>query len=427
LAAPAITSTLLQVLTCSSGKLVEAKVQLNHNSASTASEKLAALKLQPHVAILLSRQCSRPQIDQLLTRLRSKSSRSYKSDSKMVKKLHEGIDNGDYAAVYKCLCDRADPNALYKTSSKTPIHRALSQAEAALGCEDEVASRDLLSIITILTLAGANMTATDENQQTPLIRAVKGEMGDSLVALMLEFGARVNATDKEQNTALHYAAMRHASAEMKNVEVIRMLLVFGADQSIRNLRGRTALYKAVMYEDVGRTTELLNYGADLEIADNNLWTALCAAVLQGNLSLTRVLCERGAFVDKKDKTGQTALHYAVSQGRHEILEILVSHGADVNLISKGETPLCRATSKSNAALIRSLLKHGADVTVPSPGYNGALPVHLAAIGKDADILNLLLDAGSPANALDDMGRTPRGWAMDVNKTEFVNILMSRGG
>jgi ankyrin repeat protein len=362
-----------------------------------------------------------------MARFRPKTNRAYKSESKIVKKLHEAIDNGDYGAVYKCLSDRADPNALLKTSKLFPIHRALNQAEAALGCEDQIASRDLLSIVTALVLAGADVKCVDAERQTPLIRVVKAEMGDVLVSLMLEFGAQVNATDKEQNTALHYAAMRNASAEMRNIQVVRTLLAFGADQSVKNLRGRTPLYKAVMWEHVGRATELLDYGADLEVPDNNQWTALYGAVLQGNLQLTQILCARGAFIDKKDKTGQTALHYAVSQGRHEIVEVLVGAGADVNLISKGETPLCRATSKSNVALIRALLKHGADVSVPSPGYNGALPIHIAAIGKDVEILNMLLDANSPVDALDDAGRTPRAWALDVNKDEFVRILTSRGG
>ncbi|ORY68952.1 ankyrin repeat-containing domain protein, partial [Pseudomassariella vexata] len=265
-------------------------------------------------------------------------------------------------------------------------------------------------IINALVLAGANLQAVDEHGRTPLIRAVKDEMSDSLVTLLLEFGARVNATDEQQNTALHYAAMQQPSAEMRNLNVIRILLVNGADQGIRNVRGRTPLYKAIMWERLGRAVELLDYGADLEAVDNNGQTALYDAVLHGNAQLTRLLCERGASLDKKDKTGQTALHYAVSQGRSEIVEILVNAGANVNLISKGETPLCRATAKSNKYLIAFLLALGADISVPSPGYSGALPIHLACIGKQMEILKTLVDAGSPLDVVDDEGRTPLQWA-----------------
>lgn len=384
-------------------------------------------RLQTKIDILLTKQTSRPHIQQQLAKVKARSSRTFKLESKLTKKLHEGIENGDYGVVCKALSDKADPNAPLKNTKYAPIHRALSQAEAALGCEDEIASRDLILIVIALVLAGANLHVVDEDRRTPLIRAVKGEMGDGLVALMLEYGSNVNATDNEQNTALHYAAMQHASAEMRNVETIRTLVASGADLGVRNQRGRTALYKAIMWQHEEQAIQLLDYGSDLEIADKNGWTALYGAVLQGHAPLTRLLCERGAFVDKKDNTGQTPLHYAVSQGRQEIVEILVNAGADVNLISKGETPLCRATAKSNGPLIEYLLSHGADVSVPSPGYNGALPIHIASIGKDLPILALLIDAGSFIDAQDGTGRTPLAWATEAGRNDIVHFLMSKGG
>jgi ankyrin repeat protein len=148
--------------------------------------------------------------------------------------------------VCKSLSEKADPSASLKGSKTTPIQRALDLAEKSLACEDVIASRDYVLIIMALVVAGAKLTCVNEDRQTPLIHAVKGAMGDSLACLMLEYGADVNATDKEQNTALHYATMQHASAEWSNVDTIRTLLAFGADQHIRNQRGRTALYKAII-------------------------------------------------------------------------------------------------------------------------------------------------------------------------------------
>ncbi|KAH8671630.1 ankyrin repeat-containing domain protein [Xylariales sp. PMI_506] len=383
-------------------------------------------KLQPEVSITLRAQASTPHIQQFMAKFRAKSSRTFRLESKGTKKLHEAISMGDYTGVCKCLSDKADPNAPLKGSKTTPMHRALSYAESALSSEDEVAARDIISIISALILSGANLENTNDNRETPLIRAVKGEMGNSIISLMLESGAPVNATDKEFNTALHYAAMQRASAEVRNVDSIRTLLAYGANHNIRNQRGRTPLYKAVMWKHQGRATELLDYGADLEVADNNGWTPLYGAVLQGNASLTKLLCDRGAYVDKKDKTGQTPLHYAVSQGLQPVIEVLVGAGADVNLISKGETPLCRATAKSNGPLIKYLLSHGADVSAPSPGYNGALPIHIAAMGKDIQTLEILVEAGSPLDVVDGGGRTPRTWASEVGKQDAVKYLDSKG-
>ncbi|KAM0809200.1 hypothetical protein AB5N19_09543 [Seiridium cardinale] len=421
-------SSLSMIMDCiDSGILAEAKVELQQASPFSSMEKISdILQSHPRVAILLKRQSSRPQIQQQTARIKPKSSRGFRMGSKGAKKLHEGITKGDYAMVCKALAEKADPNAAFKSSKAIPIHRALSRTEAALGCEDETASRDLILIVVSLILAGANLKVVDENLRTPLIRAVRGEMGDGLVALMLEYGAVVNATDNNRNTALHYAAMQHASAEMKNVETIRTLLAYGADLSIGNKRNRTPLYKAVMWEHMDQAIQLLDYGSNLEIEDSNGWTALYGAVHRGNTPLAKLLCERGAFVEKKDKTGQTPLHYAVSQGRQEIVQVLVAAGADVNLISKGETPLCRATAKSNGPLINYLLSHGADVSVPSPGYNGALPIHIAAIGRDLGVLAALIEAGSFIDAQDGAGRTPLAWAMEAGRDEIVHFLMNKG-
>lgn len=361
-----------------------------------------------------------------MAKIRPKHSRSYKIESRIIKKLHEGITNGDYNTVYKCLADRADPNALARGSKIAPIHQALTQTEAALACEDEVASRELLAIVSSLVLAGADLKVPDEQGCTPLIRVVKGEMGDSLAALMLEQGARVNAVDRELNTALHYAAMQTSSPLFGNQDLIRILLVHGADQSLRNERGRTPLYKAVMWGRAGRARELLDYGGDMEAIDHEGWSVLFGAVLKGNVELTEELCKRGAGVDRRDRSGQTTLHYSVSQNRREVVEVLVAAGADVNLLSKGETPLCRAVSKGSLDLVKYLIEHGADVKVPSPGYGGAVPLHLAAIGKSRSILTALLEAGSPTDVSDEMGRTPIDWAKEGGRGEMVELLWQGG-
>ncbi|ETS81157.1 hypothetical protein PFICI_06159 [Pestalotiopsis fici W106-1] len=384
---------------------------------------------QAGLSIYLTQQSSQPHIQQQNNKIKSRPTRpskTFMTESKLTKKLHEGIRNGDHGVVIKALSSAADPNGTIKGSRISPIHSALSQTEAVLGCEDEIASRDLVMIVMALVLAGADLHAVDEEGHTPLIRVVKGEMGDGLVALMLESGAQVNTADKEGNTALHYAAMQNNLIETGNVETIKILLANGADLKAQNRRGRTPLYESVMWEHIDQTIQLIDYGSDLDISDSHGWTPLYAAVFQGHTRLTKLICERGAFVDEKDKTGQTPLHYAISQGRCAIVQVLVEAGADVNLIAKGETPLCRAAAKTSSAVIVFLLQHGADVSVPSPGYRGALPIHIAAIGKDLEVLAALISAGSSVNARDGAGRTPLAWAKESGRNNVVEFLTGKG-
>ncbi|KAI1394453.1 ankyrin repeat-containing domain protein [Hypoxylon trugodes] len=382
--------------------------------------------LQPLVAIELRKVSAQPDVRHLLVKYRPKRKHTRERGHKFVRKLHEAISKRDHSAVHKSLSAKVSPNTPLEHSGSVPIHQALGEVEASLASDNKTAAGISASIVTALVVAGANLQTLDENGRTPLIRAVMNEMPDSLITLMLEFGALVNAKDWQRNTALHHAATKAPSDEMGNINTVRILLAHGADQSFRNKRGRTPLHEAVSFECFDRVRELLDYGADFDVTDNNGWTPLFGAVTQGNTEVTKLLCDRGAVVDKKDKNSQTALHYAISQGSLEITKVLLDAGADANLISKGETPLCRATSKSHLELVKLLLSHGADVALPSPGYYGALPIHVVAMGNNVAIFDVLLEGGSPINAVDDERRTPLRWAMDGGKNEFVHFLLNKG-
>ncbi|KAI5856205.1 ankyrin repeat-containing domain protein [Durotheca rogersii] len=321
---------------------------------------------------------------------------------------------------------KVDPNAQLEQVGTSPVHQALDTVEASLACDNVAAARASTSIVTDLVIAGADLHELDEHGRTPLIRAAMNEMPSFLVSLMLEFGSSANARDRQKNTALHHAATRALSDETANLDTIQVLVVHGADQSLRNRRGRTPLHEAISFGRLQCAQMLLDYGANLETTDSNGWTPLFGAVVQGSAVLTKLMCDRGAVVDKKDRSGQTALRYAISQGCGEVAEALLEAGADVNLVTKGETPLCQATSKSNLSLLELLLARDADVSLPSPSYCDALPIHIAAMGRDPAILEVLLRAGSPINARDAEGRTPLRWAINDGGGEMVHFLFSKG-
>ncbi|KXJ87737.1 ankyrin repeat-containing domain protein, partial [Microdochium bolleyi] len=320
------------------------------STSSRGSFMTGALKtpIPTTIEVGSPRSTDKAHIHSLLTKFRPKTGRLAKDELKYVRKLHESIDRCDHQACHRVLrVDKVDPNATLKSGSLTPIHRALDQAEAAIASDNKIAASESIKIITELISAGADLTMRDSEGRTPLLRVAKGEMTDGLATLMIASGADVNDVDKQKNSALHYAAMSAALPEMGNTELVKILTEHGADHSIKNERGRTPLFKAVLFDHRERAGDLLELGSDLTTTDNHDRTPLYTAVIQGHAKMTQLLCSSGAFTDIKDKNNQTPLHYAISHGHNDIAETLLVAGADANLVSKGETPLCRATSKCN--------------------------------------------------------------------------------
>jgi len=91
-----------------------------------------------------------------------------------------------------------------------------------------------------LVARGANVKHRDTFHRTPLIRAIAvgGIRLPEVVACLLELGAAVDAQNNKGMTALMEAALRN------DVQVVHVLLRHGADPTLTDRTGRTALHFA---------------------------------------------------------------------------------------------------------------------------------------------------------------------------------------
>lgn len=69
-------------------------------------------------------------------------------------------------------------------------------------------------------------------------------------------------------------------------------------------------------------------GADLSLADRHGHTALHHAVRRGRIPVVTLLIERGAGVDVPSRSGRTPLAYAEEHNSPEVSAVLRSAGAD---------------------------------------------------------------------------------------------------
>ncbi len=106
---------------------------------------------------------------------------------------------------------------------RTPLHHRA----------DDVNSKDYLNMINLLLDKGTNVNHRDKEGATPLhVAAAKGNVKG--ISLLLKRGANVNAQNINGNTPLHIAYFSKRPSSIKSV-----LILGGADQSIKNKNGRT--------------------------------------------------------------------------------------------------------------------------------------------------------------------------------------------
>jgi ankyrin repeat protein len=117
--------------------------------------------------------------------------------------LHQAASQGAIKMMELLLANRADVNAA-SNSGYMPLHGAVSYG-----------NMDTKKLkVEILLKSGANVNAkTSSDGETPLHKAIsRGDI--EIVKLLLNYGADVNAKSKYGVTALHFARNSNAIAQL---------------------------------------------------------------------------------------------------------------------------------------------------------------------------------------------------------------------
>lgn len=198
----------------------------------------------------------------------------------------------------------------------------------------------------------------------------------------------VNTPDEQGWTAMDWASWTRDWNW--NPKIVKMLLAGGALINSSNRGSWTAIHRAVNGEDKQLVEMLLAAGASVLSRDNQGWTALDRVSLNGISSLEILMTLHSAL----DKV--RAFFMAVECGD----VAAVQRGIDSGLVNEtGDGP---------------------------GGQDGWSAMHWAVHAGHLQILELLLSAGASPEAKDKCGQTPLHYAVIMQNSEQVFLLLERG-
>ena len=206
---------------------------------------------------------------------------------------------------------------------------------------------------TLQNLSPERINAQVQGGETALTHAVWFRQTDC-VRMLLNAGARVNTRTDGKETALHYSLYRGS------MEITILLLENGADPRAQEAEnGYTVLMIASGLGRHNAVRALLMLGADSTVQDYQGRTALMHAI-RGAHNESAALLIRSPTLELRDTHKETALYYAIRAGDQETFESILAAGADPNARNElHESPLMLAASRGNREMIRTLLAYGA--------------------------------------------------------------------
>ncbi len=334
----------------------------------------------------------------------------------------------------------------------------------------------------VLWLLGnsANINAKNGSQQTPLFSAFHAKH-TPIIKILMAHNAGATGQDLHHTTLLHLTlanpelkemlpgafehmvqhkniALNAQSSDYKGMTSLMIacekakedyalqLIELGADLTLKDVGGRTALHYAVqngleivVQQILGKTKGLQNTVPYIDEAMHNTKsTALMLACKTGQKKMALDLIHAGADLNLKDESGRTALHYAVQSGLEIVVQQILGKTKglqntvpyiDEAINYSKSTALMLACKTGQEKMALELIHAGADLNLKD--FEGRQALHCAVLrGLESVVQKIIeIQKNVPQGSLDepdDAHFTPLMLACSINNKTIAMQLLNAG-
>jgi ankyrin repeat protein len=227
------------------------------------------------------------------------------------------------------------------------------------------------------------------------------------------------------------AAELYEAAQKGDLDGVRQALDKGADINALDPEcSETALHAAVDKSQKAVVDLLLSKGANPDIVSGQHYTPLIIAAAQGDVALPMVesLLAGKANPELAPTTGPNAggapMHIAASNGSNAILAKLLAAGAKPKVLPNGSTLMHIAAIGGNAETVELVSKTG--ISVDCIDSQSRTPLHLTGITGNPAVARKLLELGASVDKRDGEDCTPLMHAALQDKANVVDLLLKNG-
>lgn len=282
-----------------------------------------------------------------------------------------------------------------------------------------------------------------EQHQTNLIKFlvqcnasiyVKDNAGRSVLEYAIDYGLVHHlfpqANHDNISRLLDSESLLHRAAQTNDLELVKKLLVLGADVCVQDNTKMIPLEYAIRNGSLSMIQELLKNPStrnlQLSWQDVSGKTAIEQAVLSSQFSIADYLLSLYGHIDVTNENALTLLHKAVYyENKDAVLYCLKAH-AQVNAKDEDQrTPLYLAAHKGCGEICTILLDHGADVCIRTlaPAYKNFLPLHVAIVDGHAFCAERILRHKSIQSISNEDLQKALVLAVECGLTGIVDLLL----